>query len=36
LAFARDAAVELLTNGTYSGILERTIPGVELNNLMKQ
>ena len=36
MAFARDAAVELLTQGTYSAILERTIPFIELNNLMKQ
>lgn len=35
MAFARDAAVELLTKGTYSAILERTIPFAELNNLMK-
>jgi 2-methylisocitrate lyase-like PEP mutase family enzyme len=36
MAFARDAAVELLTKGMYTSILERTIPFVELNNLMKQ
>jgi len=35
MAFARDAAIELLTKGTYSAILERTIPFIELNDLMK-
>jgi 2-methylisocitrate lyase-like PEP mutase family enzyme len=34
LATARDAARELLENGTYHGFLDRTIPYDELNSLM--
>ncbi|MGH9675527.1 MAG: isocitrate lyase/PEP mutase family protein, partial [Candidatus Acidiferrum sp.] len=35
ITHARDAAVELLTKGSYNGILEKSIPFQELNDLMK-
>jgi 2-methylisocitrate lyase-like PEP mutase family enzyme len=35
LATARDAANELIQNGTYSGFLDRNIPYDEVNELMK-
>jgi 2-methylisocitrate lyase-like PEP mutase family enzyme len=35
LALARDAADELLQNGTYNTFLDRNIPYAEVNELMK-